>query len=159
MRKSIDTVNHLTAPSPAAADVFEAIHSVMHLYRAAQYRGLRGGAEGLTHLEGKVLGFFARHPGATQKDLVEHSGRDKGQLARLIGGLRERGLLDAAPDEVDRRNIRLQPSAQGRAVFQTLNRQARRLAEQAIAVLDEPERRQLAWLLEKLHAGLKAGAD
>jgi hypothetical protein len=35
-------------------------------------------------MEGKVLGFFARHPGATQRDLAQHSGRDKAQLARLI---------------------------------------------------------------------------
>ena len=83
MTKSVDNVNHL--PADVADEVVESIHAVMHLYRARQYRTLREGPSDLTHLEGKVLGFFGRHPGATQSDLVAHSARDKGQLARLIG--------------------------------------------------------------------------
>lgn len=157
MRKSIDHVNHVGDPPAAADDVFEAIHAVMHLYRAAQYRGLRDGPHELTHMDGKVLGFFARHPGATQKELSLKSGRDKGQLARLIGGLKERGLLDAQPDEADRRSVRLQLTPEGRKVQQALQRQGRRLAEQAAASLGDEERRQLAVLLAKVRANLESG--
>src|SRR5215469_14992448 len=84
-------------------DVLELIHTVMHQYRARQYRLLKEGPHDITHMDGKVLGFFNRHPGATQSDLAQHSGRDKAQLARLIKGLRERELLRAEADEHDRR--------------------------------------------------------
>ena len=150
-------------PSAPAADatpedVFEAIHTVMHRYRASQYRGLRDGPHDLTHMDGKVLGYFAQHPGATQKDLALHSGRDKGQLARLIGGLRERGLLDARPDEADRRNVLLQLTPAGRNVHQALARQARQLAAQGVATLDAADRGRLLRLLRKVDANLQDDA-
>ena len=157
MRKSVDLVNDMGA-APSAEDVVEAIHRAMHLYRAQQYRAARDAGHELTHMDGKVLGFFARHPGATQKDLAAHSGRDKGQLARLIAGLKERGLLDAAPDEADRRNIRLQLSGSGRAVHKALQAKARRVAERAVAGLSATERRQLVGLLEEVCAGLEGAA-
>lgn len=157
MRKSIDHVNEIGV-SPSAEDVVEAIHRTMHGVRAGQYRVARGAGHDLSHMDGKVLGFFARHPGATQKDLALHSGRDKGQLARLIAGLKERGLLDAAPDEADRRNIRLQLTAEGRAMQKALRVQARRVAEQAVAGLDAGERRQLLALLDKVRVRLE-GTD
>ena len=141
---------------PSAEDVFEAVHSVMHRYRSEQYLALRGTPDALTHMDGKVLGYFARHPGDTQKDLATHTGRDKGQLARLIGGLRDRGLLDARADEADRRNVKLQLTAEGRRVQQALHRRARKLSEKALASLDAEERRQLVELLRKVGANLGA---
>jgi len=156
MRKSIDHVNQKAAqeaaPRALAGDVFEAIHSVMHLYRAAQYRD---STHGLTHMEGKVLGFFARSPGATQKDLAEHSGRDKGQLARLIGGLKERGLLEASTDEADRRSIRLQTTSAGRSELQRMQAQGRRQSSLALSGLDVEEQRLLLDLLTKVQRRLE----
>lgn len=156
MRQPIDLVNQ-SGELPSADDLFEALHAVMHLYRGRQYRAQRHDAQALTHMDSKVLGFFARHPGATQKELAAHSGRDKGQLARLVAGLRERGLLEGTPDEADRRNVRLRPTAEGRAQLQALQRQTRRANEQAVAALDAGERRTLAQLLDKLRAGLDDG--
>lgn len=140
----------------SASAVFEAIHSIMHQYRAAQYRVLRDGPHDLTHLEGKVLGYFAHHPGATQSDLVARSGRDKAQLARLVRGLREKGLLDATVDAEDRRSTRLHVTEQGQAVARSLQRGGARLAQVAAAGLDEAERRQLLALLEKVRVTLDA---
>ncbi|MFT4046546.1 MAG: MarR family transcriptional regulator [Solimonas sp.] len=135
--------------------MFEAIHNVMHLYRAQQYRALREAPLELTHMEGKALGFFARRPGATLSDLVAHSGRDKGQLARLIGGLRERGLLDARADAGDRRTLRLQPTARGRALQASLGERAHRVADVAVSGLSASERRQLLELLARVRANLE----
>jgi DNA-binding MarR family transcriptional regulator len=154
IRKSVDLVNKR---GDAPDDVLEAIHGVMHMYRAQQYRALRD--EPVTHMEGKALGFFARHPGATQSELVAHSGRDKGQLARLVGSLRERGLLEARADEADRRSQRLHLTAEGEAVQQVLRRQARRLAAVAVKGLDERERQQLLALLERVRANIADEAD
>lgn len=143
-------------PSPEA--LFELLHTVMHLYRSRQYRVQRASAHELTHMDGKVLGFFARHPGATQSELVAHAGRDKGQVARLVAGLRERGLLEGREDQADRRSVRLQLTAEGQALQQALRRQARLTHERAVATLAGDERRQLAALLQKLQASL-SGED
>ncbi len=136
----------------AGDDVVEAIHAVMHLFRARQYRAVRDGASELTHLEGRVLAFFARHPGATQRELAAHSGRDKGQLARLVAGLKARALLQAQVDEGDRRSVRLRLTARGQA----LRRQSRQLSKAAVAGLTEPERRALVELLRKVRVNIEA---
>ena len=71
MRNIVDQVNQ--NPSSPAVEVLERVHAIMHLYRSAQQRGLRAGPHDLAHMEIKVLGFFARRPGATQSDLAAHS--------------------------------------------------------------------------------------
>ena len=157
MRRSVDSVNK--SPAAGADDVLEQVHGLMHLVRSRQHRVLQGSPEAVTHMESKVLGFFARHPGATQKDLVGHSGRDKGQLARLIGGLRERGLLQASVDEDDRRNLQLQLTAAGQAADQALRRQARKLSAVAVKGLSEQEKEQLSALLERVRANLEAAGE
>ena len=154
MRKSIDSVNQ-SGHGPDS-DVLELIHTVMHQYRSLQYRALRDGPHDITHMDSKVLGFFGRHPGATQSELAAHSGRDKAQLARLIKGLRDRGLLAAEADEADRRNIRLALTAQGHALQRTLQQQGRRLGSRAVAGLEAEERQQLMALLQRVRANLDA---
>jgi DNA-binding MarR family transcriptional regulator len=152
MRKTNDNVNHKGDGSDD--DVLELVHSVMHEYRSLQYRFLRDGPHDITHMDGKVLGFFGRHPGSTQSDLAQHSGRDKAQLARLIKGLRDRGLLQAEVDDRDRRNVRLCLTADGQAVQRTLRQQAKRFSAQAVAGLSAAEREQLLLLLTRVKKNL-----
>jgi len=151
MNKSVDKVNRQD-PSPGE-DVMDLVHTVMHQFRSRQFQVLREG-HAVTHMESKVLGFFGRHPGATQSDLVQHSGRDKAQLARLIKGLKERSLLLAEPDEADRRNIRLRLSPDGDALLQALQGQARLLGTLAVQRLSADEQQQLAALLKRVKQNL-----
>ena len=152
MNPSLDNVNH---KSRASADqVLELVHAVMHQVRASQFHAVRDGPHSITPMEVKVLAFFGRHPGATQSDLSQHSGRDKAQLARLIKGLRERGLLHGQADEDDRRNCRLALTDQGLAMQQAMAQQTRRLAAQAVAGMSLQERQQLSALLERVHHNL-----
>ncbi len=147
-------------PTALAAEIFETIHTLMHLYRGQQFRALRDGPQAITHMEAKVLGFFGRHPGATPSELVAHSGRDKAQITRLLAGLRERGLLVARPDEHDRRSLRLELSPQGRALQQELREQAERLATLGTQGLSAAEQAQLLQSLSQLQANLQAaGSD
>jgi len=157
MGKPVDVVNQRHAAG--AGDVLELVHGVMHLYRSRQFRVLRQGEQGVTHMESKVLGFFARHPGGTQSDLVAHSGRDKSQLARLISGLRERGLLQAEADAEDRRSVRLHLTPEGQAANEALRRQARKLSTVAVKGFTDHERAQLAALLERVRANLEDTAE
>jgi DNA-binding MarR family transcriptional regulator len=153
MRKSVDKVNSKDIPADEA--VLELVHTVMHQFRSQQYRALEGAQGGLTHMEGKVLGFFARHAGATQSELAQHSGRDKAQLARLIKGLRERGLLSAEADDADRRNVRLQLTDEGQAMLRTLRLQGRKLEARAVAGLSADQRQRLIELLLRVKRNLE----
>ena len=142
-------------PSPAEA-VIELVHAVMHQFRSRQYQVLRDGAHDVTHMDSKVMGFFARHPGATLSDLAAHSGRDKAQLARLVKGLRERELLTAEGDAADRRNVHLRLSEAGRAVQRALHGEAHALNTRAVDGLSAQEQAQLIDLLGRLKANLDA---
>lgn len=153
-REPVDNVNKNAPDLPQ--EVFESIHAAMHLFRAGQYRAFHDGPHPLTHMEGKLIGFFARRPDATLSDLVAHSGRDKGQLARLIKTLKDRRLLEASEAQADRRSVRLRLTAEGRAVHQTLRRQSARLAKLAVKGLDAAECERLVALLSRVKANLEA---
>lgn len=164
MRKQVDKVNQnpddgATGAADMADEVFESIHAIMHFYRSRQYRALRDGGHELTHMETKALGYFARHPGATQSDLVAHTGRDKAQLARLIKGLRDRGFLEASTDAADRRSVRLQVTAAGQDVFRNLRRQGRHLSGVAVRGLGDAEREMLLTLLQRVRSNLESEAE
>lgn len=153
MIKQVDAVNQLT--QPAEDDVLELMHAVMHLVRARHPRAAEDENPSVGPMERKALGFFTRHPGATQRDLVEHSGRDKGQLARLIAGLRERGLLDAQADEKDRRVIRLYPTEQARVLHAEVQRERKKLSQKAVAGMSTAQQRELLALLKQVQANLR----
>jgi DNA-binding MarR family transcriptional regulator len=148
MTKQVNKVNQ-------SEQVFDAIHSVMHLYRASQLRGLRDTPHEVTHMEYKAMGFFARHPGATQGDLVAYSGRDKAQLARLLKGLRDRQLLDAAADQADRRITRLTLSAQGQVAFNSLRKLGAQASGTAVAGMTADQLTQLQTLLQQIRHNLE----
>lgn len=154
MRQQVDKVNKQTPQDPAGDEVLELVHQVMHQFRAQLFQVLRQGPQEFTHMESRVLGFFARRPGATQSDLAEHSRRDKAQLARLIKGLRERGLLEGASDAQDRRTVRLRLTDAGQALQCALRQQAQQLESRAAAGLTDQERAQLLALLRRVHDNL-----
>ena len=157
MRKEVDRVNQ--NHGNRADDPLEAMHAIVHLYRSQQLKGLRNGPHELAQMEVRALGYFARHPGATQSDLVAHSGRDKAQVARLIRALRDGGLLEATPDEADRRSTRLMLSEAGKDVFAGLQRQSGELGAVALAGLSADEQAVLLDLLARVRANLEARAN
>ncbi len=154
MMNEVDKVNH--SPADTADELFDAIHALMHLFRARQHRALRDdGPQDLTHQEFKALMFFARRPGATQADLIARSGRDKGQIARLVATLRERGLLQACADAKDRRVQRLAPTPAGRKLQGTLRQRGREVAESGLQGVSAQERAQLLLWLQRIRANLQ----
>lgn len=140
--------------SAVAGDaVFEHMHEIMFLFRSTLQQHLREDGGEIPGMALKVLGFFARHPGRTQMELVQHSGRDKGQVARLVKDLTERGLLqrgDATAGE--RRGLQL--TENGLGVHRRLQRQKSQLANRLSGGLTAQELAQLNKLLIKLKAPL-----
>ena len=75
--------------------------------------------------------------------------------ARLIRGLRDKGLHDGHADPEDRRSIRLQLTPAGEAVHQALEVRGQGLAAAAVAGLNEEECRQLLALLGRIDSNLQ----
>jgi DNA-binding MarR family transcriptional regulator len=150
-----DKVNH-SRKTPEDG-VLDLIHTIMHQYRSQQYQVLRDGPHDITHMESKVLSYFERHPAATQSELARDTGRDKAQLARLIKGLRDRGLLDGQADESDRRNTKLALTEDGRTIQRTLEQQAKRLNSKAVRGLSGEQQQLLLSLLIQVKGNLDVG--
>lgn len=114
--------------SSIAADVFEVLHDLLHLFRARLLQSLEAVQPGLTFNEFRILMHTGRHPGITQKELVEHSHTDKAQMARTLAQLQDQGLLERSASEADKRVRCLQLSAQGQQLFKQLSNQREQIA-------------------------------
>jgi DNA-binding MarR family transcriptional regulator len=144
----------MTASLPA--DIFEAMHELLHLFRARMREDLDTLGTELTPNEVRVLMFVGRHPGRTQKDLVDHSHMDKAQLARMLAQLQEQGWLDRVPDARDRRVRCLRLSAQGQALFDRLRQSRQALAARLLKDWEPAAQQQLMQLLERAKASVEA---
>lgn len=132
------------------ADVFEAMHDLMHVYRAHMVRAMAGIHPDLTMNEVRALGFIGRHPGATQKDLVRHSGADKAQVARMVAQLAERGWITSSPNPEDGRSRVLALSSEGQALQETVRGLRQTLSTRLLENCDPGTQTQLLALLEQL---------
>lgn len=137
------------------SDVLETLHEVVHAFRSKLLRSETDQPRDLSPMEGKALDYFARRPGATQSDLAAHAGRDRGQVARLIGGLKDKGLLLAVPDESDRRVWRLSLSKEAQALHQVMQQRQTVLASVATHGMSEREVQQLMGLLRRVRENLQ----
>lgn len=142
--------------SPPRPDVFEAMHDLMHAYRARMVRAMTAVHSELTFNEVRALNFIGRHPGATQKELVRHSGADKAQVARMLGLLQDKGWLERQPNAEDKRSRCLTLSAEGAALYQALRAARRTLSASVLAGCDEATQTQLLVLLERVRSNLDA---
>ncbi len=147
------------APGPVepADEILESIHAFRRLFRALQHRAIRGGPHHeLTPMESRVLRFLGRHPGATQSELVNHSVRDKGQMARLISALRDRNLVETRVDDADRRVHRLYLTPEGKDIDASVQCRRRALARVAVKGMTLGDQQALVELVDRLRANLEA---
>lgn len=151
MPDEVDKVNQSTP--------LDRMHTLMHRIqrRMQQATHAANEAEGLTlvPMEARTLGFFARHPGATAQDLVVHAGRDKAQVARLVKGLVERGLLAATPDAHDRRRQTLTLTPAGRRFERRMAAERRRIEHVVLAGLSADDQALLQRCLAAMLAALE----
>lgn len=152
-RTTVESVNQKSGR--ISEDVLHSVHQIVHLARSDFHRQLRGKPYDLTHQEAHLLRFFSLNPGATLSDLVEALGRDKGQLARLVRSLREKGILSRQKDAGDRRNVRLSVTPRGRAIHQSLHEEFLRLSELAVKGLTTAQRKELIAILGRIQENLE----
>ena len=119
--------------SSIAAEVFEVLHDLLHLFRARLLESLEAVQPGLTFNEFRILMHTGRHPGITQKELVEHSHTDKAQMARTLAQLQDKGWLERSASEADKRVRCLQLSARGQQLFDQLRHRREQIATELLS--------------------------
>ena len=142
--------------SSLAADVFEVLHDLLHLFRARLLQSLERIQPGLTFNEFRILMHAGRHPGITQKELVEHSHTDKAQMARMLTQLQDKGWLERSASEADKRVRCLQLSAQGQQLFAQLKNQREQIAAELLRDFPVEQQTQLHALLQLALQGAQA---
>jgi DNA-binding MarR family transcriptional regulator len=140
----------------ANTEVLDRLHTLMHGLRRHLQEAVREDGEGLGPMEARCLGYFMRHEGATQSDLVQHSGRDKAQIARIVKALHERGLLQSTPDPDDGRCQRVTLTEQGRSMQRTMQLRRQRFERAMLAGFSDGERAQLQAQLDRMLTNLDA---
>ena len=151
-------------PPRARPDVFEALHDLMHAYRARMVRADDLRAPDLTFNEVRALNFIGRHPGATQKNWCATAAptRPGGAHAACC---RTRAGWSANPHAEDRRSLCLTLSAEGQALYQALQAAWQTLSAQVLAGCDDDTQAQLLALLARgagqpgCAAALETGED
>lgn len=135
------------------------MHDLMHTYRSHMVRAMASVHPELTLNEVRALSFVGRHPGATQKELVQHSGADKAQVARMVGMLEDKGWLERVPNAEDKRSRCLALSEQGQAVFKAMRASRQAVSATLLKNCDAQTQAQLLALLEQVRSDLEAVGD
>ena len=104
----------------SSLEIFGALHELVHLFKARMLERLHAQHPELSFMEMRLLMLSGQKPGITQKELVERSHLDKGQMTRTLAGLQERGWLERTADESDKRIRRLFLSAKGQRLSRQL---------------------------------------
>ncbi len=142
----------------ANPEILEKLHLLVSIFHRRMHDAVREDGEGLAPMEARALRFLAHHEGSTQRDMTQHTGRDKAQIARIVRTLLERGLIDSAPDPDDGRSQRLRLTAAGRAMQRRMQQHRARF-EQALAQgFDESEQAALVAQLERMVVNVRDGA-
>ena len=118
------------APVPELSQqALDGLFALFAALRGGLRDALQDGPEGLAPMHLRMLKHCLKHPGTNQQALVQASGRDKGQVARLIKELDAQGLLLREADPDDGRSQRLTLTPAGRAACQRFRRHESAIAQ------------------------------
>lgn len=97
--------------------------------------------------ESRILYELSQNPGCTANQLRTKLDLDAGYMSRLLRSLTERGLVQGARSEQDKRATLLSLTPHGQATVDDINRQA---SAETVRMLDQLEEAQRAELLEAM---------
>jgi DNA-binding MarR family transcriptional regulator/GNAT superfamily N-acetyltransferase len=109
-------------------------------------------ASGFTLTQSRVLWELAHRAPLTASQLRADLGVDAGYLSRLLGGLREQGLLEARRAPEDARMQRLSLTAKGRRAYARLDAASRTQVTQWLSRLPPAGQDRLVGALDAVHA-------
>lgn len=142
----------LRAPRPSQDTLTEELYRLIGRAR----RGLWTAAARCMEARGQsiftwqVLCYLVRSGPTAQRDLAYFTAQDPAGISRVVDDLLARGLVRRRPDARDRRRLRVEATAKGRAWFRDASPDVMAKVEEALSGLSRPQRRQLRDLLETL---------
>ncbi|WP_192456280.1 MarR family winged helix-turn-helix transcriptional regulator [Musicola keenii] len=113
---------------------------------------------GMAPFQARALSLIARHPGQSQHFLVQHTGRDKAQIARLLKDLETLGLITRRPSPTDRRVQCVALTERGEAIHHRFSAARTAMLQQAFSDVTPEERRSLLQIMQKMKANLDNAA-
>lgn len=144
-----------TGGGEGAEEVADLLSEIGRLFKA-RLRSLPDSPAGaLSVPQRDVLVRIGRRPGATPASVSERTGRDPGQVTRLVAELEELGLVRRARSLEDRRSVSLSLSDSGAALFARMLERRAALAGEMLSELTASEERLLRSLLGRLRSGLR----
>ncbi|QBG47419.1 MarR family transcriptional regulator [Verrucomicrobia bacterium S94] len=120
-------------------EIQQLIFAVLFEYKSALSKALKDNRFDLAPMHFRALAYFARHPEATQQQLVEKSGRDKAQITRLIKELENKDFLRRKRDDTDRRSFRISLTAEGRTAYKELKKLEDKITDRLMAGFNSEE--------------------
>lgn len=85
-------------------------------------------------------------------ELVRDLGVSAAAISQVVGGLESRGLIRRVPSDKDRRVTEILPTAQGRALADTVKQTYARLGDQLFNRMTDEEQRYFSSILDKANA-------
>ncbi len=114
---------------------------------------------GISRREWRMLAQLARDEGQTSSALAERAALDRAQTSRVVGRLVEKGLVVRTPRPSNRREVVLQLTESGRALYAALLPRVARINRDLLSTLSEAEVTALEDLLRRLRARAEGMAD
>ncbi len=143
------------AAPPVPPVTYSLDQSVGHLLRRAHQRHAslfqdRGAVGGLTPTQFATLLKLGELGRATQNALGRAVALDPATIQGVVARLRDRGLVEASRDPLDRRTVVLSLAPAGETVLAEAVGQGRRANEQLLAPLTAEDRQDLIRLLRRI---------
>ena len=153
----------MSSPSPPRPqDVLESLMSLFGGIKRAMRQGLGADAT-VPPMLLRVLQLCERQAGITQQGLARLTGRDKGQVARMVKELLELGLLQREDHPEDRRSHCLRPTPVGRTAVRRFEQAEVAVAQWLLEGMTATElgsfQRQLASLQQRIDTRLRQDAE
>lgn len=152
----------MTAPDPDGVLAEQLLRLTRRVHRI-QKRHLERGDLGITPAQARLLRTLA-HYGSPPRmtDLAERLEVVPRAVTTLVDGLESAGMVRRAPDQANRRVIRIELTEHGRTALDELRRARRSAAEEILAPLTAEQRAALGALLDTLVDGtavVRPGTD
>ena len=130
------------------------LFSLLFDLKSGLAKSLKGNRFDLTPMHQKILAYICYFPGTTQQEIVDKTGRDKGQITRLLKELEKKGFIVRQKDEVDKRSFCIQVTEKGVDTFSELKQHEEAITDKLLARFTEKELEQLKLFLEKMRKNL-----
>jgi DNA-binding MarR family transcriptional regulator len=140
-----------------SADVFRAYIGTLRLHRRLMMQALA--ERGIHPGQAMCLRLLVANDGIAQRDLADALHVARPTVTKMLHSMEKAGLVRRRPDAGDARLTRVELTDAGRAEEKEMRVAAAGYVNATIATLPEPDRRELARLLDLLSASLtRAGA-